>query len=177
MLSNILKELITFFKKMLRASLLRSELYKEVGRDKGSIRGVVLVILICGICDGIGFIGIRGAEVILPAILSRYIGWFLLCAVIYLVGVKMFEHTSDMGEIMRVTGFANSPGVLAVLGIIPVAGNFIRAVSFLWMIAAYIVAVRQSLDCSTARSIFIVIQGFIIFLIVYILFVLFDILF
>jgi len=140
------------------------------------------VILICGICDGIGFIGIRGAEVILPAILSRYIGWFLLCAVIYLVGVKMFgvkmfEHTSDMGEIMRVTGFANSPGVLAVLGIIPVAGNFIRAVSFLWMIAAYIVAVRQSLDCSTARSIFIVIQGFIIFLIVYILFVLFDILF
>jgi hypothetical protein len=56
---------------------------------------------------------------------------------------------ADWGEVARTVGFAQSPGVLRVLGVIPILGDFIRAIVDVWVLIATVVAVRQALDYSS----------------------------
>ncbi len=154
---------------MLRASLLRPDLYAEVEKDRNATLQAYVVVVMGGLCDGIGSVGLVGAQGLLTGVLAGVIGWFLWSLVIYLIGVKVFEHPSDMGELLRCTGFAYSPSVLRLLGVIPVAGIYLRAMSTVWIVAAFVVAVKQALDCSWGRAVFIVVQGLMVFLIVFIL--------
>ena len=62
-------------------------------------------------------------------------------------------------------GFAASPGVLNVFGIIPVLGTLIRLVVPLWQLAATVVAVRQALDYkTTGKAVVVCVLGFIAYL-------------
>ena len=82
------------------------------------------------------------------------------------IGVKIFKHTSDMGELLRCLGFAYSPYVLSILGIIPGIGIIIRLIASIWTLVAVVIAARQALDCGTGRAILISVLGFIAFIIV-----------
>ena len=69
---------------------------------------------------------------------------------------------ADWGQLARTLGFAQSPGIFKVLGLVPVIGNIIFAVASIWMLVAMVVAVRQALDyTSTWRAIAVVLIGFI----------------
>jgi hypothetical protein len=85
---------------------------------------------------------------------------------IFLIGVKVFKHTSDVGELLRCLGFAYSPNALSILGVISVIGSVIRFAVLVWVLLAFIVAVRQALDCGTGRAILISALGFMAFLII-----------
>ncbi len=65
---------------------------------------------------------------------------------------------------LRTIGFSASPGVLLVLGIIPVLGVFVSLVVSIWMLAAFVVAVRQALDYrSTGRAVAVCAIGWLFF--------------
>jgi hypothetical protein len=106
-------------------------------------------------------------------------GWFIWAYLIYLVGTKILPEAqtqSDPGELLRTIGFASAPGLIRVLGIIPLLGTFIAAISSLWMLIAMVIATRQALDYrSTVRAIVVCLIGWILQLLVYLLFfLLFD---
>jgi hypothetical protein len=155
--------------RVLRAILIKKDLYEEVGSDRDAIWQACIVVAAVGISDGIGNTGFLGIQGLLSGLAGGIMGWLLWSLVIFLLGVKVFEHTSSLGKLLRCTGFAYSPGMLSFLGIMPDVGIPIRAVSTLWVTAAFVVAVRQALGCSTGRAIFIVLQGFMVFLIIFIL--------
>jgi uncharacterized membrane protein YidH (DUF202 family) len=72
-----------------------------------------------------------------------------------------------MGEMLRTIGFSSSPGVLRILGVIPVIGGIINFVIGIWMLVAMIIAVRQALDYkSTWRAAGVCIIGFIVYFVV-----------
>ena len=50
------------------------------------------------------------------------------------------------GELARTLGFASTPGLLRVLGVVPVLGELVFLVTGVWMLVATVVAVRQALD-------------------------------
>jgi hypothetical protein len=152
--------------KMIRAAKLDVQLYEEVEKDAEATKEALLVVLIGAICSGIGSIGVLGAKGIIAGLISAVIGWFLWSVVIFLIGVKILKHTSDMGELLRCLGFAYSPNALSILGVIPIIGSIIRFVVFIWVLVAFIVAVRQALDCGTGRAILVSVLGFIVFLII-----------
>jgi len=156
--------------KMIRAAKLDVQLYEEVEKDIGVTKEAFLVVLIGAVCNGIGSVGMLGAKGIITGLISGIIGWLLWSAVIYLIGVKIFKHTSDMGELLRCLGFAYSPNVLSILGIIPGIGIVIRLIASIWTLVAVVIAARQALDCGTGRAILISVLGFIAFGIVFILF-------
>lgn len=164
-------------KRMLRASLLESNLYEEVEHDLDSNWQAFLVVLICALCSGIGGAGIVGMQGILSMFVFIIIGWIIWCLVIYIIGVKVFEYESDLGVLMRATAYASSPLVLTILGLIPGVGIYLRIGAYLWGLVAFVIAVRQALKCDTLWSIFIVVQGFIVYVIIFILIVLFKFLF
>jgi hypothetical protein len=47
---------------------------------------------------------------------------------------------------MRTIGFATSPGILRVVGIVPLLAAIVFFIVALWMLATMVVAVRQALD-------------------------------
>ena len=65
-------------------------------------------------------------------------------------------HTAtDYAEVLRTTGFAFGPGLLAVLAALPstTLGLVAILISRLWVILASVVAVRQALDFTTLRAV------------------------
>lgn len=152
--------------RMIRAAKLEPELYEEVERDVEATKEALLVVLIVAVCNAIGTIGILGAKGIITGLIAGILGWILWSFVIFLIGVKGFKHTSDMGELLRCLGFAYSPLVLGVLGFIPVLGPIILIVASVWALVAFVIATRQALDCGTGRAILVAVLGFIVYWII-----------
>ncbi len=116
---------------------------------------VVVVSLVSGLGNGFfnglfhrnffsGFIG---------ALISVLLGWLLWSAVTFLVGTRLFKGEADLGQMLRVIGFAYSP---MVLSIIPCIGGII---GIIWTIAAGFIAIRQGLDLDDMKSFLTVVVG------------------
>ena len=68
---------------------------------------------------------------------------------------------------MRTTGFSASPGLLRVLGVIPLIGELIILAVSIWMLIAMIIAVRQALDYqSTGRAVGVCLIGWFVFVVI-----------
>ena len=72
------------------------------------------------IASAIGSYGVGGMGGALSQLVGALIGWVVWAAITLLIGTKVFGGTADMGEMLRTLGFAQSIGVVQVLGIIPV---------------------------------------------------------
>ena len=77
---------------------------------------------------------------------------------IYFVGTSFFGGTADIGEMLRVVGFAYAP---MVLGLTPCVGWII---GLLWTLAALVVSTRQGLDVDTGKAVIIAVIGFVLIL-------------
>ena len=65
-----------------------------------------------------------------------------------------------MGQLLRTVGFSSAPGVIQVLGVIPVLAGAVFVVASVWMLVAMVIAVRQALDYeSTARAVGVCLIG------------------
>ena len=80
--------------------------------------------------------------------------WVSWAVIIVHIGGRYFAERQthvDLGQLMRTTGFAASPGLLQVFASIPEITVPVYLVSWLWMLVAMTVAVRQALDFRTMR--------------------------
>jgi len=65
----------------------------------------------------------------------------------YFIGTKLMpepQTQADLGQLLRTIGFASAPGILGILGAIPLIGLLISLAIFVWMLIAMVVAVRQA---------------------------------
>src|ERR687887_64220 len=65
---------------------------------------------------------------LLAGVVGAVVGWAVVTGFVYLVGTRLFGGTATWGEVLRTVGFANAPGVLNILGFIPVLGGLVRFV-------------------------------------------------
>ncbi len=91
----------------------------------------------------------------------------------YIIGTKILpepQTRSDLGELLRTTGFSASPGLLRVLGVLPFIGVLIIFAVSIWMLIAMIIAVRQALDYqSTGRAVGVCLIGWFVFVVIMLL--------
>src|SRR5581483_1168606 len=81
------------------------------------------------------------------AVIAALVGWFAWAFLIYVIGTKLLPEPqthADVGQLLRTTGFSAAPGLLRVLGIIPLLGPVIMLIIAIWMLVAMIIAVRQA---------------------------------
>ena len=94
------------------------------------------------------------------------IGWAIWAWLIYFIGTRWLSEpdtNADVGQLLRTVGFATSPGVLRVLGIVPLLGELVFVVTAIWTLIAMVVAVRQALDYrSTGRAVGVCIIGWLV---------------
>jgi len=144
--------------RMIGAATLDIQTYENVEADSGATGQAAAVVAMVAVASGIGAAG-EGLSSVVFAPVGALLGWLIWAGVTYLIGDKILGGTATWGELLRTLGFAQSPGVLYLLAVIPVVGFFVRIVLPLWMLAAGVIAIRQALDFGTGKAILTAILG------------------
>lgn len=163
----------TFTNRMIRAAKLDVDLYEEVEADKTAMGQAMTVVVLSSLAAGIGAIGVFNIFGIVIHVIAALIGWFVWAYITYFIGTRLLpepQTSADHGELLRTIGFSSSPGILKILGIIPMLMHVVNFVVSIWMLTAMIIAVRQALDYrSTLRAVGVCAIGWIVQIIMYVL--------
>jgi len=153
-----------FAERMLRAAKLDPTLYEEVEADKETMSQAMGVVVLTGLATGIGSMARGGLGGLVSGALWGVLAWLVGSLVMYYIGTRWFadEKTqADYGQLLRTLGFAASPGLLRVFGIIGPLSWLMFWGTSIWMIATTVLAVRQALDYSTtSRAVIVCLLGF-----------------
>ena len=156
-----------FGNRIIRAAKLDVSLYEEVEADKSSLGQAMGVVVLSSVAAGIGNTRTQaGLLGMLLMIVVALVGWYIWAYLTYFIGTKLLpepQTKADLGELLRTTGFSSSPGLIRVLGVIPVLQGIVFPIAGIWMLVAMVIAVRQALDySSTLRAVGVCLIGFII---------------
>jgi hypothetical protein len=155
-----------YLDRLIRAAKLDPELYEEVEADASANGQAVLTVVLSSVAAGFGSTLSGGLFGLLLHIVVALGGWYVWAFLSYIIGTRLLPQTqtrADMGELLRCTGFSSAPGLLQVLGVIPRLGTLVRFVAAVWMLAAFVIAVRQALDYSgTIRALAVCILGWLV---------------
>lgn len=147
---------MTFIERAIGAARLDPRAFEDVEADRQATGQALLVVSLSSLAAGIGLgVGIYDAP-ILTRVLVALVMWVLWAGLTFATGVHLVpepDTQSNVGELLRTIGFAATPGILRVLGFLPLVGGLIYLISSVWMLAAMVVGVRQALDYkSTTRA-------------------------
>ena len=160
--------------RMIRDAKIDVTLYDEVEKDEGSMGQAMTVVVISSVAAGIGSAGILGPIGLIGGAAAALFGWFIWALLSHFIGTTMLAEPATRAsliQVMRVTGFAAAPGVIRIFAFIPLLGTLVNLVASLWMLAAFIVAVRQVLNySSTGRSVAVCLLGWLVQIIIFSLF-------
>jgi len=159
----------TMVDRMVGAAFLTIDTYEEVEHDQDATLQAAGVVAMVAVAQALGAspLGVFSA---VRAALVGVIGWLVWAGVTYLIGTKLFGGTATWGELMRTLGFAQAPGVLLILGLIPLLGTPITAVVGLWMLVAAFIGVRQALDFGNGKTLATVLVGWCIYAVLAVIF-------
>lgn len=164
-----------FWDRIIRAAKLDVGLYREVEVDKGALGQAMAIVVLSSIAAGIGTVGSGGIGRVLVVIVSALVGWYIWAYITYFIGTKLLpepQTKANHGELLRTIGFSSSPGLIRILGVIPILREIVFLVAGIWMLVAMIIAVREALNYqSTLRAVGVCAIGWIIQLVIFMLFV------
>jgi hypothetical protein len=151
--------------RMIGASRLDIHIFEEVEADTSATRQALLVVLLVALATGIASMGTFGLLGLIIGAVVAVAGWAIWAWIVYFIGTKILpeqETHADWGQLARSLGFAQSPGVLRVFGVVPGVVDILFLIVSIWMLVSMVIAVRQALDyTSTLRAIGVVLLGFI----------------
>ncbi len=154
-----MKSLGTLVYRAMGAAVLDASMYEGIEADPAATRQALVIVLLTSLAAGIGASGWAGPEwetIGLFGVLAL-VTWIAWAVLILHVGGRYFRQPQtdvDLGQLLRTVGFAASPGLLQAAAIVPFLTAPGFAISWLWMLAAMVVAVQHALDFpSTARAI------------------------
>jgi hypothetical protein len=152
--------------RMIRAARLESNLYEEVEADQGATGQALAVVVLSSVAAGVATVATGGIGGIVLATIGALGGWVVWAYLTYLIGTRLLpepQTKADVGELLRTLGFASSPGVIRVVGIVPGLTMPSFLVAAVWMLVTMVIAVRQALDyTSTWRAIGVCVIGFLV---------------
>ena len=155
----------TLFKRMIGASRLDAQTYEQVEADRKSTVGAIFVVVAASMAAAIGS-GARDVATVISALALLLATWLVWVGLTYVIGTRLMPESqthADVGEVVRTTGFSAAPGVLRILGVLPVVGLPISIAVTIWMLATFVVAIRQALDYSSSvRALAVCLLGWLI---------------
>lgn len=154
----------SFSERLVGAIRLDATVYEEVEHTPEAMGQAATVVALAVVAQVFGTqddTGLAGGALVLVGLLAGFMSWFVGTGIIWLVGVRLMNHTSDYAELLRTLGFASAPHVLYVFGALPLgmgAPLLTLAVSVLGL-CAWVIAARQALDVTTGRAVVICLLG------------------
>lgn len=159
----------SFVRRLVGAARLDVATYEEVEADRTATGQAMVVVVLTSLATGVAAMGSEAAlHDFVAGAIGALVGWFVWAFLTYLVGTKLLpepETRSDVGELLRTTGFSASPALLRVLGAVSVLAVPVLVITSVWMLVSFVVAVRQALDYrSTGRAVVVCLIGWLVYL-------------
>jgi len=155
--------------RMVGAAFLSVDTFEEVEHDQDATLQAAGVVAMVAVASALGSSPLGVVRAVQAAVVA-VIGWAAWAGVAYLIGTKLFGGTATWGEVMRTLGFADAPGLLLILKIIPILGGLISFFVALWMLVAGFIGLRQALDLGNGKTLATVIVGWCVFAVLAFLF-------
>jgi hypothetical protein len=158
----------TFLQRLIGAAALDAAIYEEVEADPAATYQAFGVVVLSSLAAGIGASGLGEVTAVGVVYFSgvALVAWAAWALVTFEIGARLMpapQTRVDVGQLLRTIGFASTPGLLRVLGIMPAVALPVFAVTSVWMLLAMIVAVRQALDYrSTGRAVAVCVLGWVL---------------
>lgn len=150
---------------MIGASRLDVNTYEHVEADAHTTGGALAVVLISSFAAALGA-GMTTVSDIAGLVVVALLSWLIWVALTDVIGTTILSTPathSNFGELFRTTGYSAAPGILRIFGAVPVIGWWIFLGATIWMLFAFVVAVRQALDfTSTGRALLVCSLGWLI---------------
>ena len=161
---------MTFVERLTGVLALDVKAFEEIEADAAANTQALAVVVAASVAAGLGAGVGQGPIGLLRETFGALIGWVMWAAVSWIIGAKLLpepQTRTNMGELLRVIGYAYAPNLFALLAFIPALGVVIRTIVAFWLLAATILAVRQALDyVSTLRAAAVVLIGWLIFVLI-----------
>jgi hypothetical protein len=138
--------------------------YEEVEHDASATTQAAVVVAVVALAAAIGGLGEGGLGFVAGFIVA-IVSWVITSYAIFLIGTRLWPSTStqaDVGQLLRVVGFASVAGIVNVLGFIPVLGPILALVAGIWGIVMTVKGVKHALEMSTGRAIVTAVAGWIL---------------
>jgi hypothetical protein len=145
-----------FLYRLMGAAMLDGGTYEQVESDRHATWQAWCVVLMASVAAGLGarmdiWAGAQGFIRVTIISMVVWIAWAVLAVQIGTRVLPEPQTQSDTGEMMRTLGFAATPGLLQVFGVIPGVRVPVFVLSLVWMSAAMVVALQHALDFRSIR--------------------------
>jgi len=179
-LNNLLKSLginspfELIYNRSTRAALLDQTLYREIEEDNSLTKEALLIVIITSAASGLAAfitnlfrqrfgISLVGL-LILPAVgIANYYLWAYMTQ---FVARNLFESDTDLGELLRILGYASIPRILSIFGFVPCFGPVLSFIGAIWALAAGYVGIKQAVDLDTWETILTILLGWLAIMII-----------
>ena len=115
---------MTFAARLKGVLVLDARTFEEIEADTSATAQALLVVVVASVAAGLGA-GVRlGLTGLLRETLGALVGWVMWAAVSWFIGAKLLpepQTRTNMGELLRVIGFAYAPNLFGFFAFIPVA--------------------------------------------------------
>ncbi|NIP31594.1 MAG: hypothetical protein GTO02_18885 [Candidatus Dadabacteria bacterium] len=135
--------------------------YDYVKKKNKYIKHSLLIVIIGSLAAGFGTYSFTNHLGILKQLISSVLSWLLISALIYIIGVRIFNYDSEYKTLLRTIGLAYSPMLLNIFAFIPYVGSYIIIISTLWLFFTTIYAVKHTLNSSKFISLIIILLAII----------------
>jgi hypothetical protein len=156
----------TLAQRLLGSACLNSQSYEEVEADRQANSQAIAIVLVSSLAASIGA-GIKSPKDTVILMVFSVVSWIALVLLTLLIGTRLLskpETRSNFGEIFRTTAFSSTPGIFRIFGLVPVIGWYLFIAATLWILVAFIIAIRQALDFdSTGRALAVSLLGWLIY--------------
>jgi hypothetical protein len=139
--------------------------YNEVENDLQATGQAGVVVVLAAISAAIGGAGMGGRGII-SGLIGALLAWALSAGITYFIGTRFFGGTATWGEMLRVLGFAQAPGILYALGIIPLLGGLVAFAVSIWIAVARYIAIREGLDITPGKALVVAIISAVVYMVV-----------
>ena len=154
-----------FFIRLFRAAKLDAEFYEELVVDSDYLIQSASVIILYSLASGIGNYTSRGMTGFILGTIIALISWLLYAYLTFFIANQLLEIKEtrvDIGELLRITGFASAPGLLRIFGLVPVLFNIVFIISTIWMLLTMIAAIKQAYELDLLRAVGVSMAGWIL---------------
>jgi hypothetical protein len=138
-----------FLNRLFRAAKLDTRLYQEVIADTRTMFQAMMAVFIYCAASAYGGFGRAGVAGINFGMITTLLGWYVWAFSTYFVGRRLFpeaETKVDRKAVLRAMGFASSPGLIRLLGLIPDFAGPSLLIASVWMFLAAAVAIKQAMN-------------------------------
>jgi hypothetical protein len=138
--------------------------FESIEHDESATSQAGMIVLAVAVLGGLGSLaaasfmeGTGASGGFFSSIISTFASWVVWSFLTYFIGTRLFGGEANMGEMLRVIGFAYAP---QLLGIVPCLGSI---VGLIWSLAAAFIGIRQGLDLSNGKTALTIVVGLVVY--------------